>query len=448
MKAACFWEKYRMKLPGSVVALIAGSIAATANAAPPMSPESIAVLEAALPQCSGGWIELVESGQNPIKAAKLLPRLRLLSRPSSELDQTAGSDLYQIARGFLAPGMKTIDGMLDGKPSLTCPAHPREATELMEYLVGDEPGDLRAPLNAFDWLGLGYATGATSAPDPVKARRYYLRARMHSSFMKGRWSDGIDNDLLANIQRAGLRPYLDALVRSERLGAAAKAILAEAALPTDPPEARRLLRSQSDVSLGRLIELEEQGRVPFVADADDIAFWAEATRTLFGYRKYAARMLKGVRSVNGGTIPTSAQRPTIESLRPYLDLQLVADANVVRDPIAVRALVTPQGRAIHIEACQALPPQSIPVLSFNALLDAARLYAGKDLARLPALPVTRIAGRPAYGWVLLPAVQFLRSDDGKLDIRFEDLASSRCVHSAIADAPPPPSMTPPAPPTK
>lgn len=438
MKAAGFSEKYRMKLPGSLVALIALSMAATATASPPMPRERITLLEAALLQCSGGWIMLVESGQNRIKPADLAPRLHLLARPSSELDQAAGADLYQIAVGFLAPAMKSIEGMHDGKPLLACPAHPREATELMEYLVGDEPGDLRAPLNAFGWLGLGYATGASGDPDPVKARRHYLRARIHSWVTMGPWSDGVDDDLLANIERAGLRPYFDTLVRAERGGALAKAILAEATLPTDPAEARRLLRSQSDASLGRLIELEEQGRVPFIANPDDIAFWAEATRTLYGYRKYAARMLKGVRSINGGSIPTSTRRPTIEALRPYLDLERVADAYAVREPIAVRALVTPQGRAIHIEACHAAPPQSVPALNFNTLLDAGRLYAGKDLSRLSTLPISRIAGRPVYGWVLLPAVHFLRTDDGKLDVRFEALTPDRCTHSAIADAPPPP----------
>ena len=266
-----------------------------------------------------------------------------------------------------------------------------------------------------------------------------LLFRMHVGFSRGeRWTDGVDNSLLGNVGRAGLRPYLEALARTERSGRAARVALAEEALPTDPIKARRTLRYLDDRPLKRLLELEDQKRIPVIADREEIEFWAEASRTLFGYRKYAARMLKAVQEVNGGIIPTSSQRPPIGSLRPYLDMENVYDADATRDPVAVRALVNPEGRAIYIEACSASPAQSMPIRNLNVLLDAARVYNVRNISTLPQLPAVTIGKRPAYGWVILPAVHFTRTTGENLEINFANLSLDDCVYSAIADAPLPP----------
>ncbi len=409
----------------------------SAEATVAMPHDSIAVIAAALPQCSGGWIEL--GGRGRVGPNDLTPSLFLLSRPSDGLNERAGRDLYQIAKGLLVPSTGVPDWVSDGSPSLKCAAHPKEAVALLEYLVGEGPETWRGHTNAFQWLGLAYEKGVAGTPNQTKARRYYLRFRMHAGYSRNsNWSDGIDADLIGNAERSGLRPYLDALAQSNRGGGAARVALAEAELPTDPLAAQRLLLYVDDRPLGRLLELESDKRVPVVNDAQAIAVWAEATRKLFGYKKYAARMLDAVRHANGGTIPTSAQRPTIGLLRPYLDKERVADADPTRDPIPVRALVDPDGRAIFIEACQASPAQSMPIRNFNVQLDAARLYNVNDVGKLPKLPTAKIAGRLVYSWVILPAVHFLRSADGKQEIRFVELPAGECVNSAIANAPLPP----------
>lgn len=64
----------------------------------------------------------------------------------------------------------------------------------------------------------------------------------------------------------------------------------------------------------------------------------------------------------------------------------------------------------------------------------------KNVAELPKLPVVKLDGRPAYGWVILPAVHFTRNGKGKLEIKFANLPSERCVYSGIANAPPSPVM--------
>jgi hypothetical protein len=407
-----------------------------AYASPPMSPESVAGIAAALPECTGGWYVSGESGMRLISPADLLPRLKSLSRPSIELDDAAGEDLFDIAKALLAPATGGPVWPLESGPSLKCPARPKEAVALLQYLVGEGPDEWRGYVNAFKWLGLAYEKGVGDAPDPVKARRYYLRARMHSAIAPNdRWSDGVDKDLGANIKRAGLRPYLEALAASTRSGGAARMILAEEALPTNPARARTLLRTLDIASLSRLIELEESGAVPVISDAQDIAVWAEAWRTLLGYRKWATRMIKGVHLANGGTIPVAPERPSIERLRPHLDTERVAGTDATRDPVPVRALVNREGRAIYVEACRARPAApDLPLDSLNVQLNVARLY---NVTALPSLPIVKVGGHPAYGWVILPAVHFQRPAGGPLQISFVDLPFERCVHSSMIDTPPP-----------
>jgi hypothetical protein len=403
-------------------------------ASPPMRHESIQVITAALPQCTGGWFGPGSRGR--VAPMDLAPRLQLLSRPSSTLDEDAGRDLYEIAKGLLASAIGPHDGMLDGDASLNCPARPEEAVALLEYLVDEEPDAWRGATNAFEWLGLAYETGAAGTKNAARARRYYLRFRIHTGIgSEARWSDGIDHDLVSNVSRAGLRPYFDALARSERGGGAARLTLAEMALSTDPETARKWLRYLDDRLLVRLLELEQQKRIPSVANAEEVLFWAEAARTLFGYRKYAARMLSAARDLNGGDIPTSPERPSIDLLRSHLDMAAVADTDATREPIPVRALVTPDGRAIYIEACTVQPARSVRLDVLNVQLNAARLYSLNNLAGLPKLPITKKGSKPTYGWVILPAVHFTRPDTGKLDIHFADLPAARCRQSSIANAP-------------
>jgi hypothetical protein len=440
MPATLAWMKC------AITPVAATILVTTADAAPPLPPQTIKTIASTLSGCSGGWY----SNSRLLGAADLVPRLALLQRPSQELDFEAGEDLYSIAKGLLAAQTESTKGMLDSSPFLKCEAHPAEAVALFEYLAGEMPDDLRGPTNTLEWLGVAFETGLGGTKDPAKARRYFLRWRLHSGFpSENRWSDGIDNNLEANVARAGMRPYFDALAQSDQYGAQVRMMLAEAVLPNDPAKARRLLRNIDNRSLSRLLELEEAGRVPFVADQEDIAHWAKAARTLFGFDKLAARMLKGVNKFNGGTIPTSPERPKISTLRPFLDYGNISGDFGTNKPIPVRALVDPQGRPIFIEACLSNPPKGYLLpYARSALLDAARLYGVAKIDRLPNLPVTRIQGRRAYGWVLLPTVHFKLTPDKKQKIDLVAADPANCVYSATVDMPPPPVILPPSTATK
>ena len=414
-----------------LVAVGMSLLSASAQASPPLAPETIDTIRATLAECTGGWYDTTSEDWRLIGAQDLAPRIDLLARPSTEFDDAMGEDLYAIAKGLLLPAVDPPEWIKDKTASLKCPARPAEAVALMTYLGGEEPDEWRGYVNAFDWLGLVHERGIVGPPDPELARRYYLRSRMHSALLPNDlWSDGIDDDLIANIERAGMRPYLEALAQSER-GGGARMILAEEVLASDPAKARQLLRTPYILALNRLLELEEAGRVPTVADEEDIAFWAEAWASLLGYRKWAARMLKGVRLVNGGVVPTSPDRPSADALLPYLNAERVTDAPAMRRPLPVRALVDPQGRAIYVETCRESPiPPGASVANVGVRLDAARLY---DLKSLPKLTPPEIDGRPVHGWVILPAVHFQRPEEGKLRIAFANLPPESCAYSDMLD---------------
>jgi hypothetical protein len=433
-----------MRLIKPLMTAAALALPAAGQASPPLPPETIAAIDAALSECTGGWQTI--GVWKVTSAADLRPRLALLSRPSTDLTDEAGMDLYKIANGLLFPAVGARDWILDGRsPTFKCPARPAEGVAVMEYLVGERPSDRRGATNAFDWLGAAYEMGVAGPADPERARRYFLRSRIHSVGVKhDRWSDGIDQDLLGNIDRAGMRPYLEAAAAAEH-GGAARMILAEEVLAADPARARELLRTLYTPALNRLIALEEAGQVPTVANAEDIAFWAEAWRTQLGYQTWARRMLKGALLANSGLVPVAPERPSIEALRRYLDSERVADAPATRVPIPVRALVDPSGRAIYAEACRAnQTPHSGSAAELGVRLDATRLY---NHTALPKLPVATIDGRPVYTWVILPAVHFQRPQPDKLEIAFVDLPAERCAYSDMMDTPvstpaPPPSPRP------
>lgn len=421
-------------------------LASTAQAAPPLPAETIAAVNATLRQCTG-WRYQGMFPATRIGGTELAPRAALLTQPSTALTDEQAEQVYEVAKSIVGLAPATRKVMADPSSPLTCPAAPDLGVALFEYLAGEAPGDLRGPSNTLDWLGLSYAQGVAGR-DPARARLFHLRGKLHGSYMaQPRWSDGIDHDLLANAERAGLQAYAQALAADPRRGIAVRMALAERALPGDPAKARQLLRNLHDGSLTRLLNLEEAGQVPFVADAEDIAVWARAAQTLFRYERWAKRLLTGVRRVNGGAIPLSPARPTIASLQPHLDQARVAKSSPTVAPIPVRALVDPRGQPIYVEACMAtIPAESVSFDGRTELLNAGRIYHAGEPARLPRMPVVLKGGKPVYGWVLLPAPHFKRAADGTMQVVFAPNSPEQCAYSAIIDMPPAPPPPPPPPP--
>ncbi|MFM7402491.1 MAG: hypothetical protein ACKO1N_00030 [Erythrobacter sp.] len=397
-----------------------------AGASAPLSDETIATIGETLVQCSGGGYDLeTRQVRGPEFYRPLLP---LLHSRSTDLDEKTGSDLYHVARAMLPPIGELPDFILDPSTQLKCPARPHEAVALLQYLAGDEAGDLRGPNNTFFWLGLAAERGIGTRRDAEQARMSYLKGRLRRGGVSSEyWSDGIDTDLLANIQRAGLRAYLEELAQSG--GGAARMTLAEEILPTDPSAARKLLRTAYPPALNRLLELEAKGSIPIAHDDEDIAFWLSVA----GPPKFRAHGVKGAELANGGTIPTSPERPKAKDFSRFVDADALGDVNSwSAPPLPIRALVNPEGRALYIEDCGAEPLEPcVRMSNLSYRLDAISLYRPE---RLPALPVTLIDGRPSYGWIILPAVWFSRVGQDKVGIRLTDLPADQCAFSNLLDA--------------
>jgi hypothetical protein len=404
-----------------LLALAALTFAPTAHASPALPPATIQALAEALPACTDGWQSAARDWKM-MDAAALAPRLALLNRPSLLLDQDEGYELYNIAKALLLPATGDPGWFADGGASLKCPvARPREAVALLEYLVGERPDDRRGWNNAFDVLGFAYETGVLGAPDPARARYYYLRGRIHWERLgHDSWSDGKDKDLLANIERAGMRPYLEEVARNPKAGGSARIILAEEALRTDPAKARALLLTPDYRSLTRLMALEAEGRIPRQDKPEDIAVWAEAIHVT-NNDKVIERFFAAMTKVNGGTLPTATERPAIKPLLPLLN-RAPLDMPGSTPPIPLRALVDPRGRMLYIQACTSADARFS--LLGTGKSNAKRLF---DPARLPPLPTPMIDGRPAYGWVILPAVRFKSLGEGKVSVSLIELPAESCA---------------------
>lgn len=418
-----------------LAAAIASVLTVKAEASPPMTAENIAVIAATLQTCQGGQIIINRLGSREIHVADLIARTDLLAKPSLLLNQEQSEDLYEIGKALLLTAISRPSWFPDMTSSyFKCPARPKEAVALFKYLASETPDEWRANTNVFGWLGIAYAAGVGVERDENKSRRYYLLHRMHSPFPPNdSWSDGVDQNLVSNINRAGLRPYLEVMTKDGRASGNARVILADEAMLTDPLKARSLLLYADFFSLNRLVQLEKQGLLPTTMDGSDIGVWAEAWRTMPRNRSWAERIVKSAIYANGGSVPTSSERPAIAKLRPYLNIDsaAVADAYATQQPIPIRALVNTQGRAIYVEPCQQKrlsSNTSQPILI--DVLYAAQLY---DVTKLPLMPISQISGRPAFGWVILPAVRFQRDKKEEVKTSFVQLPAEQCAFSAVAD---------------
>lgn len=368
----------------------------------------------------------------------LMPSVVQLNQPSQALDSRASSDLYKIARALFPAPESLPSFILDKESFLKCEKRPETAVAIMRYLAGEEVSDWRGATNVFAWLGLAAENGIGMPQNAELARRYYLRYRMHWQIVpEDRWADGIDDDLIANIQRAGMRPYLEELATIEgagRNGGAARVILADEVLAADPDAARRWLRTPYVPALNRLIELENAGTVATLHDRADIAFWAQMWRKLPFYRKWAARTIKGAELANGGTIPTSERRVALADVKGAItSSHLEDDLVATRDPIPLRALIDPDGNAIYVEDCKATPVSAGATMrNLFIRLDAVRMY---DLDKLPRLDNAPARDKPPYRWVVLPAIHFKRLNDEKIAVKFVELSMEACRYSGMLDKP-------------
>lgn len=401
--------------------------------ATPITPALIERVKAALAQCKYGFMRQVDGEPTVIAPSLLTPTLEAMGRKSApELSRAEVWELYEIAQRLMQPALPSTKGIPDALSRQVCPAQPEDAAAIFEYLIAHEPDKYRGPSNILIWLARAYESGTVGSPDREKARSYHLRWEIHSK--RGSvedWSDGIDDTLIGNIDRAGLRPYLESLAEADHSSGVgtARMILAAEAIDTAPERARWLLMYDYGPALNLLLQYENEGRLTIPATREDIAFWA-GVRKGFGDQKKRERMLKAAALFNGGPVPTQATEPDPKDLARYVSLDGLYRPRAFEEPVPIRVLVDTEGRAIHGEPCRATSEKRhVMAGEMNRLVDAVQAY---KVSTLPQFPVYRRGGRSLYSWVVLPAIAFEEVSEAVLA---PSLTSIRVEQCKFADIP-------------
>lgn len=432
----------RFRATALLCVIAAGSATAMASAvnppkealARPITPALIERVKSALPQCKYGLIRRIDGQYVEVPPDILAPSVEAMGRKSApELSKEEVSELYEVATRLMKPALSRTEGIPDALGDASCPPLPEDGTAIFEYLIAHGPNQHRGPSNTFVWLARAYESGAVGPPNPKKARSYHLRWAIHYRLASVEdWSDGIDDDLIANIERAGLRPYLEALARADHsIGVgSARMILAKEAIDMAPERARELLMYSYRPGLKLLLQYEEEGKLTPLATREEIAFWAGLRKSLRDYQ-LRERMLKGAEIFNDGPIPTQTIEPNPNTLSPYTNLEGLYRPRAIEEPVPIRVLVDTEGRAIHGETCQATPEKRVVMQGgIRQLTHAVRAY---NVSTLPPFPVYRRGGRAVYSWVALPAITFEENEEGVLAPRLKSSPVEQCQFADIPD---------------
>ena len=169
-----------------------------------------------------------------------------------------------------------------GVPRLEMPSLcPYNAAGLpMLRWVADKENFLRSTRSlANAILGLLALEGIGDRTSPADARAYFLKSYLFSMPPQGLdtsdprlWSDGIDNDLFANIERQGLQAYFDRTMAGAS-GFIVRRLRATELAQSNPDKMRALLMSGGHRDALLLIELEESGEIPARHTPADLKFW-------------------------------------------------------------------------------------------------------------------------------------------------------------------------------
>ena len=335
-------------------------------------------------------------------------------------------------------------GARDSRAPFDCPADAELAVDTLRYLAGTGPDDLRGFINTFEWLHAATMVGAGTPQDPDAAYILELRHRMHSGGVIGERLRDLDNAALIDaIEEAGLRDYLETLATLKH-GGRARIILAEERIETDPLGARASLRKLGKGTLSTVLDWEEEGKVPTPHTPEEIAVWSTAWASRKGSTRYAKRILQSVHALTDEPLRTSGQRPDIATIRDALISKPIKRLSPWRQPIPMRALVGPTGKALFIEPCSLSDPDNAyRGWSNNIHRRALALY---EMDKLPEFPrVLAADGKPTYGWVRLPAIQFERVASQSVKASLVELPDEVCEVSN-AGVLMPPVMAAPAPP--
>lgn len=296
--------------------------------------------------------------------------------------------------------------------SLLCPADPAAALPILQWLADDVHGFTNDRSDAHGWLGLTALHGVGRVQSADLAREHFLKFRMFTDsntfhigdreidipyFHSEWWSDGQDDDVYANIQRAGLEPYLKATM-DDRRGYIARRLVAMALVKTDPDGARALLQQNAGLDALTLMKMEQDGLLPLGKSDADIAYWAAVAANPASGKVMREPVMTLIAERNGGTVPVSSVRPSPDDVFAGFDVaSKITGVELPEEPVPYRVMVTPQGQPLFALPCAT---DARYHHSFNAM--QRQRMANYLMERLRTVPTVTVGDTPVYGWVIIP----------------------------------------------
>ena len=382
--------------------------------------------------CEGKWQASSEDGFVLRTAAEHLPQRPWLLGARTALEYDQSRAIYDFAKALLAPAFDaTPEGIIDGNPFIDCSPDAEVGVAVLRWLTGSSREDLRGPSNGYSWLAAAEAQGVGTEPAPESARRNWLRWKISIGLTGPElWADGIDDAVYGNIERAGLLTFLhdDALTEN---GDAARRILAQHHVASDPELARSYLSDLHHLSAGMRLDFEEAGLLAQRVDAEELTYWTELSAKQPSNDRWRAKAQAIAATQGGGTIPVSRVTLAYDDLFAGTAPRFASRGGVDQTPTALRVLVDRAGKAVMFDVCDWATSPGYATWKAPGFREAWKIYTTAELASLP-----RPADASPYHWVALPVIELSTARPAEIRVVEEPVAdcSANPVRPMPSDA--------------
>ena len=314
------------------------------------------------------------------------------------------------------------------RPRYSCAPHPQEALTILNWLADDIYDTHFVRGQAHAWLGFAAREGIGQSANPLLARQHFLKARLfnkesaYSAYTApAYWSDGVDNDVYANMERQNLRLYLEATA-STPTGFMAREIAARHWVKSDIEQARYILQNRNEADALTLLKMEKEGLIPPRYTDAELAYWLDVAQRPDAEYAVREKALEVAAHLNGGHVPINNRPLRVEQAFPRLDTTQFDGIQLPAHPMPLRALITPYGWPALVVTCQWDEPASLEERG------NIRNYTLAVKEALPRMQPVTLNDKPVYGWVILPAPYKPQSRAGSAttSVAFQQTSDQAC----------------------
>lgn len=387
-----------------------------------LSPATVGLFLEKAAQCTGTWHASTDDGFVTVTAQEHLPQAEWFARSPNALEQAQARAIYDFAKGMVSPGFADYpDGIFDPKGMMECPEDAALGLQILRWLVGEQRGDLAGPSNSYSWLAAAYDAGIGVPQDRAAARLWWLKMRITFGLPKAdAWGDGIDDDIYANIERAGLLDFLTADAEFAN-GDAARRIFAEHYIRSDPERARSYLGDYHPLTAQMRLDFEAEDWLPLRYDEEEVAYWTEIARRRPSDDRWRIKTEEVITGAAGARIKLSPRSPSFAELFGGSPPTHAPRGGFDQTPVALRVLVDSKGDALLLSACAWTEGRSFATWKSPAFREIWRMYSDAELEGLPSP-----ASGQQFHWVALPVVSL--STGRPAEIRLPSPSGIDCAH--------------------